>query len=48
MVSGATPTPAETSDTASERCVVNQPVTEAIIGAKNAATAPPTSNPNTS
>ncbi len=45
MVTGAIPMPADTKDTASERCVVNHPVTVAIIGAKNAATEPPTSTP---
>src|SRR5688500_13216313 len=40
--------PAETSDTARPRCVVNQPVTVAIIGAKNAATAPPALRPKLS
>ena len=34
MVIGAMPMPADTSDTARLRCVSNQPVTQAIIGAK--------------
>src|SRR6202790_383193 len=37
MVIGAMPMPAETSDTARLRWVSNQPVTQAIIGAKIAA-----------
>jgi hypothetical protein len=45
MVIGAIPIPAETSDTARLRCVSNQPVTHAIIGAKIAAVAAPTINP---
>ena len=45
MVIGAMPMPAETSDTARLRWVSNQPVTQAIIGAKIAAIAPPTSRP---
>ncbi len=48
MVIGAMPMPAETSETARLRWVSNQPVTQAIIGAKIAAAAPPTTNPNTS
>ncbi len=48
MVIGAMPMPAETSETARLRCVSNQPVTQAIIGAKTAAVAPPTSRPNRS
>ncbi len=48
MVIGATPMPADTSDTARLRCVSNQPVTHAIIGAKIAAVAPPTIRPKTS
>ena len=48
MVMGATPMPAETSDTARLRCVSNQPVTQAIRGAKIAAAAPPTIRPKTS
>ena len=48
MVIGAMPMPAETSDTARLRCVSNQPVTQAIIGAKIAAVAPPTIRPKTS
>ena len=42
IVSGAMPMPAETSDTARLRRVSNQPVTVAIIGAKNALAARPT------
>src|ERR1700722_9460590 len=42
MVIGAIPMPAETRDTARLRCVSNQPVTQAIMGAKMAAVAPPT------
>src|SRR5215475_14562723 len=45
IVIGAMPMPAETSDTARLRWVSNQPVTVAIIGAKIAAVAPPTSTP---
>ena len=45
MVTGAIPMTAETSETARLRWVVNHPMTVAIIGAKNAATAPPTSSP---
>src|SRR6185503_14407606 len=45
MVIGAMPMPAETSDTARLRWVSNQPVTHAIIGAKIAAVAAPTSSP---
>src|SRR4051812_46171542 len=48
MVIGAMPTPAETRDTARLRWVSNQPVTAAIIGAKIAATLPPTSRPKVS
>ena len=48
MVIGAMPMPAETSETARLRWVSNQPVTQAIIGAKIAAVAPPTSRPNRS
>src|SRR5581483_11868458 len=48
MVSGAMPMPAETSETARLRWVSNQPVTEAIIGARIAAHAPPISTPNKS
>ena len=40
--------PAETSETARLRWVSNQPVTQAIMGAKTAAAALPTTNPNTS
>ena len=45
IVIGAMPMPAETSDTARLRCVSNQPVTHAIMGAKIAATAAPTPRP---
>ena len=45
MVIGAMPMPAETSDTARLRWVSNQPVTQAIIGAKIAAVAAPTISP---
>ena len=48
MVIGAMPMPADTSDTARLRCVSNQPVTQAIIGAKIAAVAAPTSRPKMS
>ena len=48
MVIGAIPMPAETSDTARLRWVSNQPVTQAIIGAKMAAVADPVSRPNSS
>ena len=41
IVIGAMPMPAETSDTARLRCVSNQRVTEAIIGAMIAAALPP-------
>ncbi len=40
--------PADTSDTARLRCVSNQPVTHAIIGANIAAVAPPTARPKVS
>src|SRR3984885_15699319 len=46
MVRGATPKPADTSETARLRCLANQPVTQAIIGAKIAEVARPTSSPN--
>ena len=45
MVIGAMPMPADTSDTARLRWVSNQPVTQAIIGAKIAAVAAPTISP---
>src|ERR1700754_3371960 len=45
MVIGATPMPAETSETARLRWVSNQPVTHAISGAKIAAVAPPIITP---
>src|SRR5271170_6437543 len=48
MVIGAIPMPAETRDTARLRCVSNQPVTQAIIGAMIAAIEPPTIRPKTS
>ena len=48
MVIGAIPMPAETRDTARLRCVSNQPVTQAIMGAKMAAVAPPTTRPKIS
>ena len=48
MVMGAMPMPAETRDTARLRCVSNQPVTQAIMGAKMAAAAPPTATPKMS
>ena len=48
IVIGAMPMPADTSETARLRCVSNQPVTVAIIGAKIADTAMPTSRPNSS
>src|SRR6476646_133613 len=47
MVTGAIPMPADTNETARLRWVSNQPVTQAIIGAKIAAIAPPTSTPKT-
>src|SRR6186713_1643201 len=46
MVIGAMPMPADTSDTARLRRVSNQPVTQAIIGAKIAAALKPTTAPN--
>ena len=46
MIIGAIPMPAETSETARLRWVSNQPVTQAIIGAKIAAVEPPPINPN--
>src|SRR5829696_7306150 len=42
MVRGAMPMPADTRETARLRCVSNEPVTQAISGAKIAATEPPT------
>ena len=45
MVMGASPKPAETSDTARLRCVSNQPVTQAISGGKTAEAARPTTTP---
>lgn len=45
MVIGATPMPAETSETARLRCRSNQPVVSAIIGAKNVLAASPTRMP---
>ncbi len=46
MVIGAMPMPAETSETARPRCVSNQPVTQAIIGARMAAVDAPIKRPN--
>src|ERR1700682_1579969 len=46
MCIGAMPMPADTSETARLRCVSNQPVTVAIIGAKIAEIEPPTISPN--
>ena len=48
IVIGAMPMPADTSDTARPRRVSNQPVTQAIIGAKIAAALKPTTTPNSS
>src|SRR5579862_6934641 len=48
IVIGAMPIPADTSDTARLLWVSNQPVTVAIMGAKIAAAAVPTSSPNRS
>ena len=48
IVIGAMPMPAETSETARPRWVSNQPVTQAIIGAKTAAVAAPTRRPKSS
>ncbi len=48
IVTGATPTPTETSATARPRCVVIQPITAAIIGEKKLPTAMPTSSPKAS
>src|SRR6185503_5904718 len=48
IVIGATPMPAETSDTARLRCVSNHAVVNAIIGAKNVLAARPTRTPYTS
>ena len=45
IVIGATPMPADTSDTARLRCVSNQPVTVAIVGTKTAPAEPPTMTP---
>src|SRR5882672_8722642 len=45
IVMGAIPMPADTSETARLRWVSNHPVTQAIIGAKIAAIAPPTRTP---
>ena len=47
IVIGAMPMPAETSETARLRLVSNQPVTQAIIGAKIAAMPQPTIRPKT-
>src|ERR1700691_5686772 len=46
IVKGATPNPADTSETARLRCVANQPVTQAIIGANIAEVARTTRSPN--
>src|ERR1700728_4502765 len=46
MISGAIPMPADTSETARLRWVSNQPVTQAIIGAKIAAVEARTISPN--
>ena len=48
MVIGAMPMPAETSETARLLRVSNQPVTQAIIGAKIAEVLPPTRRPKRS
>ena len=45
IVIGATPMPADTSDTARLRCLSNQPVTVAIIGANTAPAAAPMPQP---
>ena len=45
IVIGATPIPAETSETARLRCVSNHAVVSAIIGAKNVLAARPTRMP---
>ena len=45
IVIGATPMPAETSDTARLRCVSNYAVVNAIIGAKKVLAARPTRTP---
>ena len=45
MVIGATPMPAETSETARLRFFSNQPVTVAKVGVKIAPAAPPTTMP---
>jgi hypothetical protein len=45
IVIGATPMPAETSDTARLRCVSNHAVVSAVIGAKNVLAARPTRMP---
>src|SRR5688572_4951650 len=44
-VSGATPTPTDTSDTARLRWRSNHPITAAIIGSKKLPAATPTSRP---
>jgi hypothetical protein len=46
MVIGAIPMPAETNETARPRCVSNQPVTQAIMGARMAAVDAPVKRPN--
>ena len=45
MVIGATPPPSDTSETASERCLSNQPSVAAMIGAKKAPPEAPISPP---
>ena len=45
MVIGATPMPADTSETARLRFFSNQPVTVAKVGVKTAPAAPPTTMP---
>jgi hypothetical protein len=45
IVMGATPSPADTSDTASARWRSNQELTAAIIGAKKLPAATPTISP---
>ncbi len=44
-VIGATPRPAETSETARLRCLTNHPLTAAIIGVKKLPAARPTTTP---
>jgi hypothetical protein len=45
MIIGAAPMPADTSETARLRCLSNQPVTVAMVGANTAPAAPPTMMP---